>query len=179
MRIGPVASALTRALALAPAVAVLLASTGAPLQPQAAAEEWRPFGGAWSATGRRHTMATEGHRSASIVELRGSVVLTNAAALGRGFHGEAIGFDDGSGATVGRAVWTDGRGDQVFSLLGGEPVLTERHIVGTITGGTGVYAGLTGDYELTWKFVVEEEDGTVHGQTVDLRGRVRRTGAAP
>ena len=42
---------------------------------------------------------------------------------------------------VGRAVWTDERGDQVFSELKGEWVGTGNRIVGTFIGGTGRYAG--------------------------------------
>ena len=53
--------------------------------------------------------------------------------------------------SVGRAVWTDGRGDRIFSELSGEPLQTGRRISGTITGGTGRMRGVTGDYELTWR----------------------------
>lgn len=71
-------------------------------------------------------------------------------------------------------MWTDARGDVVFSVLKGERLATGRRIAGTITGGTGRYAGLTGDWELTWQFVVETEEGEVQGRAADLRGRFRR-----
>ena len=46
-------------------------------------------------------------------------------------------------------------------------------IMGTFVGGTGRYAGVTGDYEFSWRFMLENEDGTVQGQSVGLKGRVR------
>jgi hypothetical protein len=68
-------------------------------------------------------------------------------------------------------VWTDERGDKVFSHLRGEPLATGSHVVGTITGGTGRWAGLTGEYELRWQYVIESDDGTVSGRAIGLKGR--------
>ena len=54
-------------------------------------------------------------------------------------------FDDGQTLQrrdAGRAVQTDSRGDGVFSELRGEPVAAGRRVAGTITGGTGRYAGV-------------------------------------
>jgi len=78
----------------------------------------------------------------------------------------------------GWCVWTDERGDRVYSKLRGEFVATGNHIVGTILGGTGHYAGLTGEYSFQWRFVVESEDGAVSGRAVDLKGRARLGSAA-
>jgi hypothetical protein len=94
--------------------------------------------------------------------------------LGGGLLGEAITFDDGQNLSVGRAVWTDARGDRIFSELRGEPVATGRRVVGTITGGTGQYAGAIGDYSLTWQYVAQDLDDVVQGRAVDLRGRLRK-----
>ena len=52
-------------------------------------------------------------------------------------------------------------------------VATGNHIVGTFLGGTGRYAGVTGEYSFEWEYIVESEDGTVSGRAVDLRGRAR------
>jgi len=43
------------------------------------------------------------------------------------FRGEVIGFDDGSGVTVLRGVWTDGHGDRIFSQLKGDTVRRPPH----------------------------------------------------
>jgi len=47
------------------------------------------------------------------------VVLTSGEGLSGGFRGEVIGFDDGEGLSVGRSVWTDESGDQLFSRVKG------------------------------------------------------------
>jgi hypothetical protein len=155
--------------------ALMLASAavGATARAQESPQEWRAFAGSWSAVGRRQSLPTEGPRAAAIVRLSGAVVLSSAAGLSRAFHAEAIGFDDGNQIAAGRAVWTDTRGDLVFSALKGEAPATGRRIAGTITGGTGRYARITGDWELTWQFVVETEEGDVQGRASDLRGRFR------
>ena len=61
----------------------------------------------------------------------------------------------------------------------GEPVQTGRRFMGTITGGTGRYAGITGSYEFTWHSVVAAEDGVVQARTVGLKGRYRRGKGQP
>ena len=144
--------------------------------PQADSEGWVAFEGAWSATGHRHPIATEDGGSAATLELSGAVILKKGAGLSLGFQGEVIGFDDGQGTSLGRCVWTDEHGDRIFSRVKGEPVATGRRVTGTITGGTGRYAGLTGEYSLTWQFVVASEDGTLQSRSVSLSGRVRRAG---
>jgi hypothetical protein len=74
---------------------------------------------------------------------------------------------------IGRAVWTDEHGDQAFSDLRGEGSATNNKIVGTFLGGTGRYSGATGTYEFSWRFIIENEDGTVQGQSMGLAGRIR------
>jgi hypothetical protein len=140
----------------------------------AAAGQESSFEGTWSASGRRHGVALEEGREAAIVEISGAVVLSSGEGLSGGFRGEAIGFDDGEGLSLGRSVWTDENGDRLFSRLRGEPLETGRRIVGTITGGTGRYAGLTGEYSFTWQYVLSAEDGRIQGRAVDISGRIRR-----
>jgi hypothetical protein len=125
-------------------------------------------------------VAVEGGGAAAIAEVSGAVVLTSGEGLSRGFRGQAIGFDDGQGQSAGRAVWTDESGDQIFSRLKGESLGTGKRFSGTITGGTGRYLGLLGEYAFTWEYVVAGEDGTglIQGRVADLSGRVRR-GDAP
>jgi hypothetical protein len=165
-------------LGVAPAAGCLaLVLTG--LTPAGARQEpavpWSPFEGTWSASGRRQTVAVEGGGAAAVVEVSGAVVLTQGEGLSRGFRGEAIGFDDGEGLSLGRCVWTDENGDRLFSRLKGEPLQSGRLLVGTITGGSGRYAGLEGEYSFTWQYVVPTEQGAIHGRAVGLEGRVRRT----
>jgi hypothetical protein len=135
---------------------------------------WRTFEGTWSASGHRQTLPTDGQRQAATLQLSGAIVLTVGEGLGHGFRGEFIGFDDGASLSVGRAVWTDAHGDRMFSRLQGDTVLREgRRISGTITGGTGRYASLEGEYTFVWQYFVAGEGDTVQGRSVDLKGRVR------
>ena len=143
------------------------------------ADGWRTFEGTWSVSGQRQTVPTEGDRAAATVQVSGAVVLTSGEGLSGGFRGEAIGFDDGAGVAIGRSVWTDEHGDRIFGELKGEPMETGRRIVGTITGGTGRYAGLTGEFSLVWQYVVRAESGTIQGRAVSLEGRVRAGGKRP
>jgi hypothetical protein len=168
-------------LAVAPALALALAGAvvGSRAQEPQSSGAWRSFEGTWSAVGRRQTLPTEGERLAAIIQLSGPVVLANAPGIGGGFRGEAIGFDDGRSVSAGRVVWTDGRGDSVFSVIQGARMQTGTRVFGTITGGTGQFAGASGQYELTWQYVISGEDDVVQGRSVDLRGRIRRNGASP
>lgn len=155
---------------------VLAVASGLLAAPAQEAQEsggWRTFAGSWSSTGQVQTLPTEGERPAAIIRLSGSVVLTGELGLSRGFRGEAIGFDAGGDMSSARAVWTDEHGDQIFSEIKGEPVQTGRHVVGTIKGGTGRYAGVSGQYEFTWQYVIHAEDGTIQGRTEGLKGQIR------
>jgi hypothetical protein len=137
------------------------------------------FEGTWSVSGERHTMPTERNGTAAIVRFSGAVVLTAAGGLSRGFRGEVIGFDDGRDGSVGRWVWTDERGDRIFGTLKGDPIATGRRFTGAIAGGSGRYAGLTGDLEFSWQFVVAGEGLHVQGRTTGLKGRYRRGEPSP
>jgi hypothetical protein len=145
------------------------------------AGEWRTFEGTWSASGTRQMLNLEPNHRSSIFDLTGSLLLIGDKGLGIGFQARAIGFADSLAGMQGRCVWTDERGNKVYSELKGEFVATGNHIVGTFLGGTGRYAGLTGEYSFEWQYVVESEDGTVSGRAVDLNGRARlgQTAATP
>ena len=144
-------------------------TTGAP----AVGSEWREFEGSWTAAGSRQAIALGADRRASVATLKGSLLLSGAARPAVGFRAEAVVLTDSVTGMVGRAVWTDERGDQAWSELRGEGTATGNRIVGTFIAGTGRYAGVTGSYEFSWRFVLETEDGTVQGQSVGLKGRVR------
>ena len=99
-------------------------------------------------------------------------MLTGPSRPALGFRAEAIVLNDSVTGMVGRAVWTDERGDQVFSELHGEGTAEKNRITGTILSGTGRYAGATGSYEFSWQRLLEAE-GSIQGRAVDLQGRVR------
>jgi hypothetical protein len=135
--------------------------------------EWRDFQGTWTAAGSRNIMPFGGDRRAAVSSFEGSLVLAGPSRPGVGFRSDAIVFSDTITGLVGRAVWTDEHGDRAYSELRGEGSATNNKIIGTFVGGTGRYAGATGSYEFSWRFVLENEDGDVQGQSLGLKGRVR------
>lgn len=148
-------------------------------KPMAATGEWREFQGSWNASGKRQTLPLGEGRRGAIIELKGSMLLAGPGRPGTGFRSEMIALVDSATGLVGRGVWTDERGDQVFSELQGEGTAAQNRITGTIIGGTGRYAGATGDYAFSWHSVMEAEDGSIQGRAVDLKGRVRPATAGP
>jgi hypothetical protein len=147
--------------------------------PGAPAAPWRTLQGTWSASGKRHGLPAGEGRVARVVHLSGAVVLTTSQGVSRGFRGALIGYDDGLALSVGRLAWTDERGDQVFGEFKGGTLGAGQKLTVTLTGGTGRYAGITGELSLTWQSVVAAEDETVQVRTTSLEGRYRLPGAAP
>lgn len=135
--------------------------------------EWHDFKGTWTAAGSRNIMPFGEDRRTAISIFSGSLVLAGPSRPNVGFRSEAFVFSDTATGMVGRAVWTDEHGDQAFSELRGEGTAQNNKITGTFVGGTGRYAGAQGTYEFSWRFVLENEDGVVEGQSMDLKGRVR------
>jgi hypothetical protein len=173
---------MTRGLRLSPGwrwpafACISLAAACAP-PPDAAtksppAGEWRAFEGTWSAAGSRHTLKLEPGHYAAVFHLTGSLLLSGPQRLGVGFRAQVIGISDTLAGMSGRCVWTDEHGDEIYSELKGATVATGGRIEGTILGGTGRYAGVTGEYSFRWQYVVAEND-EVSGRVADLKGRAR------
>jgi hypothetical protein len=173
---GPARGARCLALLLAVTAASCSKPAGTP-EAAPAPGEWVAFEGTWSAVGERHTLQLGPGRRASVATLSGTLLLTGVRGLGVGFQARAITFSDSQTGGLGRAVWIDERGDEIFSELSGGPLASGRRIAGTITGGTGRWVGVMGAYELGWQFVIETEEGVVQGRAVDLKGRARLGGA--
>jgi hypothetical protein len=167
-----VARSVARSVALA--VALGLAACGpAPGEPRTALPVgvWGAFEGEWSAAGTRTTLHLGPDHRAAVFHVTGSLLLTGERKIGVGFQAEAIGFSGGEAGMTGRCVWTDEQGDQVYSELEGAQVGTGNRVTGTILGGTGRFAGVTGDYAFEWQYVVEAENGAFSGRAVNLAGR--------
>ena len=174
----PGSPAVRRLFLLGLAFAAACGQVTEPPKPAAAAGEGLEFEGSWNGAGSRHTIPLGEGRYGSIVRLRGTMLLTGQGRPGVGFQSEVIGLTDSATGFQGRSVWTDERGDQVYSELRGEGTATTNRVTGTVLSGTGRYAGVTGSYEFSWHWVMEGEDGAVQGRTVDLKGRVQPGPAA-
>jgi hypothetical protein len=149
-----------------------MSCSGPPAAPVLSPGEWREFEATWSATGTRHTLNMEPGHQTSIFNLSGSLLVTGQRGL-VGFRAEVIGLSDSRSGGTGRAVWTDDRGDQVFSELRGSALASGAQVTGTIIGGTGRFTGVTGEYELRWRWVMQNEEGGINGRTESLKGRVK------
>ena len=153
-----------------------MAACGPAKEPQKLAAipgEARDFEGSWNAVGNRRTIPLGAERKGSILDLHGTMLLAGKDRPGVGFRADVIALVDSQTGLVGRGVWTDEHGDQVFSELKGDGTAEHNHIAGTILGGTGRYSGATGSYDFSWKFVIESDDGSIQGSAVDIKGRVR------
>jgi len=148
--------------------------SGAPAQQPAPADRWRPFTATWSLQGERQFLETEGGRSAAIVHVTGILTLTSGEGLGAGLYSEVIGFDDGGELLVGRVFFQDSRKDRIYATIKAEPIGNGRKAAGTITGGTGRFAGLAGEFSFAWQYVVDAGSGEVSLRSVNVKGRTRR-----
>ena len=137
------------------------------------------FQGTWIASGNRQSIRLGEERRASIAQLSGSLVLSGASRPDVGFLADALVLNDTASGITGRAVWTDDHGDQIFSELKGEPTATGSKISGNFIGGTGRYAGATGSYGFSWRFVLDTEDGVLHGQSEGLTGQILVSASPP
>jgi len=170
-------SALRLSLVLTTALAGLLVMTACnrshpTSEPLSTDNEWHEFQGTWTAAGSRDRIALGDGRRASTAKFEGSLLLAGPSRPAVGFRAEALVLNDTTTGLVGRAVWTDDRGDQVFSELKGNGDSTGNKIIGRFVGGTGRYSGASGGYEFSWRFVLETEDGTIQGQSMGLSGTI-------
>jgi hypothetical protein len=159
-------------LILAFAVTACRPATESPKRPGTPGE-WLEFEGSWNAVGSRRTISLGPERRGSILDLSGTMLLAGPKRPGVGFRSEVIALVDSDTGLQGRSVWTDERGDHMFSELQGEGTAAHNHIRGKFLGGTGRYAGATGSYEFSWQWVMEAEDDAIQGRAIDLKGRVR------
>jgi hypothetical protein len=130
----------------------------------------RNFTGTWTAIGKRQEMQLGPERQATIFSYTGSLLLSGPQRLKTGFKAEIIGFADSDGGMQGRAVWTDERGEKVYSELHSEAAEPGSLITGLFIGGTGRYHGVTGEYTFKWQRMTDTGEGEVSGRVVDLKG---------
>jgi hypothetical protein len=157
---------------------VLLVTCGCdrPATPQpvaAAPDGMRTFTGSWSATGTRQTLPLAAGHQAAVFKVSGSLLLSGQQRPHLGFRAEVIGFSDSLSGVQARSVWTDEHGDKVFSELRGAEMGPGKVIAGRFIGGTGRYAGVSGEYTFRWQYLTDNEEGEVSGRVVGLSGWAR------
>jgi hypothetical protein len=152
------------------ALALTAGSCDHKAQPATAAAASGDFEGTWNAAGSRRTIPLGTDRKGSIIDLRGTMLLTGPGRPGLGFRADVIALVDTETGLVGRSVWTDEHGDQVFSELKGQGTKEKNRMEGTILGGTGRFSGVTGSFDFSWGYVIESEDGAIQGRAEGLKG---------
>ena len=149
-----------------------VACAGTPA-PTATTGEWLAFDGSWTAAGTRTTLDLGSDRRSAILHLKGSLLLNGNNRVGVGFRAEVINFSDTATGTIGRVVWIDDRGDQLFSTIQAGSMEPGQTITGTFVGGTGRYTSVTGEYEFQWQYLLLSDNDSVSGRATGLTGRAR------
>ncbi|MFN7986644.1 MAG: hypothetical protein U0529_04170 [Thermoanaerobaculia bacterium] len=150
-------------------VAVLLALPLGGAEPAPPADGRVAFEATWSAAGQRRALRA-GEREVVTTHLSGAFIVLRGEGLRRGFRGEALFFSNGRDVHAGTLVLTDDRGDQVFADLEGEASARGAEIRGAIRGGTGAWAGISGDFSFRWRQLVRTPEGEIQGLAEGLKG---------
>jgi len=134
------------------------------------------FQGNWTLEGRTSTIEIDGHE-VNVMRVQGPVTVQTTGGLRTAFESDCVGISDGEAGGTGRCVWTDQDGDAISMDLEGRvigPAGTFREARGVITGGTGKYEKLQGEYQLDWLFIDSAiEPGKVMGKGTKLTGTWR------
>lgn len=134
--------------------------------------EQRNFSGTMTLTGPRQSLPAAGDRPATTFQLSGTALLSGEKRPAQGYRAEIIGYSDTRRGMQASSVWTDRNGDHAFSELRADEAGPDRPVIGSFTGGTGRYAGITGEYRFTWQYMVSNEEGGVGARVADLQGWV-------
>ena len=156
------------------ACAVLLFAASPVIQSHAA--ESGEFKGSWIANGSRIPFPFAEGRQVFTFKIAGHVNLQTALGKKRDYWAECIGLGDSVTGIVGRCVWKDLAGPEIYITIRSDRLEHGSQVTGTIVGGTGPLAGISGDLLFNWSSVIEMKDEdivTVTGQTRNLDGRYR------
>jgi len=145
--------------------------------PMTHAEETGVFEGTWTANGTRVPFSFEGGREVYTYKLAGHVNLRSSIGKQKDYWAECVGLSDSSTGTIGRCVWKDLAGPEIYVTLQSDRLMKDSRVNATIVGGTGPLAGIGGEMSFNWNYVMflKDENGNdiVTGQTADLAGQYR------
>ena len=154
-------------------LSVFLATAAFGQTANVATNETRNFTGNWTASGSRQLLDLGPGHQAGVFSLSGTILMSGMQQAKVGFQAEVIGFSDTTTGMQGRSVWIDEHGDKVFSELSGEGLGPGQLIEGKFIGGTGRYAGISGEYTFKWQRLGAIEGDELAGRVVDLSGWAR------
>lgn len=135
------------------------------------------FKGTWIANGTRMPFSFGDVRQVFTFKLSGHVNLKSPLGKKKDYWSECVGLSDSVTGIVGRCVWKDLAGPQVYITLQSDQLQQGSQVTGTIVGGTGPLAGISGDLSFNWSSVIvmKDADGTVAvtGETKNIDGHYR------
>jgi hypothetical protein len=154
---------------------VLLLTT--PLMTQSNAAESGEFKGTWIANGIRTPFHFGDGRQVFTFKLAGHVSLQNPLGKQKDFWADCVGLADTMTGLVGRCVWKDLAGPEIYLMLQSDKLQQGSLVTGTLVGGSGRFAGISGELTFNWSSVIVQMEAegivSVTGQTKNLSGSYR------
>jgi len=148
-----------------------------PLLTRSHAAESGEFKGAMIANGTRAPFPFVEGRQVFIFKLAGHVNLQSSLNKKKDYWSECVGLADSETGIIGRCVWKDLDGPEIYLTIQSDKLQQGSQVVGTIVGGSGHLAGISGELSFNWSSVITqmEADGvlSVTGQTKNLSGSYR------
>ncbi|WP_306535185.1 hypothetical protein [Geobacter sp.] len=114
------------------------------------AAESGEFKGGWIANGTRAPFPFGDGRQVFTFKLAGHVNLQTVLGKKKDYWSECVGFADSVTGVVGRCVWKDLAGPEIYIMLQSNQLQQGSLVTGTIVGGTGPLAGISGDVSFNW-----------------------------
>ena len=135
------------------------------------------FKGTLIANGTRTSFPFGDGRQVFTFKLSGHVNLQTSLSKKKDYWSECIGLVDSTTGLVGRCVWKDLAGPEIYLTLQSDKLQQGSQVTGTIVGGSGHLAGISGELSFNWSSVITltESEGivSVTGQSKNLSGSYR------
>lgn len=130
--------------------------------------------GSWISNGTRTPFPFGDGRQVFTFKLGGHINLRTTLDKQKDYWGECVGLADSVTGIVGRCVWKDLAGPEIYLTLRSDQLEQGSLVTGTIVGGTGPLAGISGDVSFNWSSVIVQTDANgivnVTGETRNLGG---------
>jgi len=141
------------------------------------AAESGEFKGTIIANGTRTPFPFANERQVFTFKLSGHVNLQTSISKQKDYWSECIGLADSVTGGIGRCVWKDLAGPEIYLTIQSDKPQQGGQVIGTIVGGSGKLAGISGELSFNWSSVITltEAEGVVSvtGQTKNLIGSYR------
>lgn len=108
------------------------------------------FSGSWVATGSLEQISFQEKREVALFKLSGHVNLQDAIGNQQDYWSECIGLSDSVSGSEVRCTWKGDADQEIYLILKGKRLARGSEVTGTIIGGTGTAAGITGNLSFIW-----------------------------